>query len=69
LQQHGHALRQQQCRQKIALLPFAQRDDARLGGLAFGAAVAGPVVAGTVAVVFAVGFVVLVVVADQVIQR
>ena len=50
------------------LLAGAQGDDVRVVGRALGAAVPRPVVVGAVAVVLAVGLVVLVVVGDQVAQ-
>ena len=68
-QQHRHALREQQRGDEVPLLPLAQRDDVRVVGRPFGAAVPAVVVVGAVAVVLAVGLVVLVVVADQVVQR
>ena len=68
-QQHRHALREEQRGDEVALLPLAQRDDVRVVGRPFGAAVPAVVVVGAVAVVLAVGLVVLVVVADQVVQR
>ena len=66
---HRHALREQQRGHEVALLPLAQRDDRRVVGRPFGAAVPAIVVVGAVAVVLAVGLVVLLVVADQVVQR
>ena len=66
---HGHALREKQRRQEIALLPLARGDDLRIVGRTFGAHVPGVVVVGAVVVVLAVGFVVLFVVADQIFQR
>ena len=68
-QNHRHALREQQRRQKIPLLPFAQFDDLRIVCRAFRAAVPGVIVVRAVAVVFAVRLIVLIVVADQIVQR
>ena len=67
-QQHGHTLGQQECGQKVALLPLAQGKDFGVVGVALFAAVPGAVVAFAVAVVFLVGIVVLVVVAHQIPQ-
>src|SRR5208283_4659223 len=67
-EQHRHAEGQQQGGEHGAGLAGAQREDAGVVGGAFGAAVPGVVVAGPVAVVLAVGLVVLVVVGDQVAQ-
>ena len=69
VQDHRHALRQQQRGEEVALLAGAQREDRRVVGLALDAAVPRPVVALAVAVALAVGLVVLVVVRDQVAQR
>ena len=68
-QQHRGALRQQQCRQQIALLPTAQRTHVGVVSRAFGTAIPRKVVAAAVAIVLAVGLVVLVVIRHQIIQR
>ena len=60
-QQHRHALRQEQRRQQIADLPLAQLDHLRIVGRSFDAAVPAQVVVVTVAVVFEIRFVVLLV--------
>ena len=65
----GTPWRQQQRRQEVALLAGPQRQDLRVVGRALDAAVPGPVVALAVAVVLAVGLVVLLVVGDEVAQR
>ena len=48
-EQHRRALREQQRRQHVALLPLAQRDDRRVVGRALGAAIPGAVVGTAVA--------------------
>ena len=68
-QQHRHALRQEQRRQQVPHLPVAQRDDPGIVGLALGAVVPGLVVVRAVLVVLAVRLVVLVAVADEIVQR
>src|SRR6266851_591929 len=68
-QQHRHPLRKQQGRQEISLLSLAQFLDSRVVGGSFGAAVPTQVIIGPVAVFFAVGLVVLPVVAHQIIER
>src|SRR3546814_15462844 len=65
-QQHRHAVRDQQRRQHRALELVALRDDLRIIAHPFGAPVTAVVVIGTIAIVLAVGVVVLVVVADQI---
>ena len=65
---HRHAVGQAERRHQVRGLPPAQRDDLRVVGLALDAVVPRPVVVGAVAVVLAVGLVVLLVVADQVAQ-
>src|SRR5271165_4458254 len=67
--QHGNALRKKQRRQQVALLALACGEDFRIVGRTFNAHVPGVIVVGAVLIVLAVGFVVLVVVADQVFQR
>ena len=66
---HRHALREQQRRQQIALLPLAELDDFGIVSRAFDAHVPGVIVVGAVAIVFAVRLVVLLVVADQIVER
>ena len=66
---HRDAGRQAQRGQQVRGLLAAQGHDLGVVGLALDAAVPGPVVVGAVAVVLAVGLVVLVVVGDQVAQR
>ena len=68
-QQHRNALREDQRGQKRPLLLLAQLDDLRIVGRPFGAAVPTVVVVGAVAIFFAVGFVVLLVVGHQVVER
>ncbi|MCY1352256.1 hypothetical protein D9M69_385450 [compost metagenome] len=67
-QQHRGALGEQQGGQQVAHLPQAQGADPGIVGGAFAAVVPGQVVVAAVAVVLAVGFVVLVVVGHQVAQ-
>ena len=62
----GTPWREQQRGQEVALLARAQREDLGIVGGALDAAVPGAVVVGAVAVVLAVGLVVLLVVGDQV---
>ncbi|EXI74696.1 MAG: hypothetical protein AW07_01624 [Candidatus Accumulibacter sp. SK-11] len=62
-------MREQQCRQQIASLPLPQPEHFGVRRRAFGAAVPAAVVRLAIAVLFAVGRVALVVVADQVVQR
>ena len=61
-EQHRHALREEQRGEEVALLAPAQLDDLGVVGLALDAAVPRAVVVGAVAVVLAVGLVVLLVV-------
>ena len=68
-EQHRHALREEQRREEVPLLPRAQRVDVRIVGRPFDAAVPRAVVVGAVAVVLAVRVVVLLVVRDEVAQR
>ncbi len=68
-QDHRHALGKQQRGQEVALLTLAQGQHRRVVCRAFGAAVPGSIVRLAVAVVVAVGLVVLVVVADEVSER
>ncbi len=63
---HRHAVGQQSVAIRLAALAAAQREDLRVVGLALDPVVPGPVVVGAVAVVLAVGLVVLGLVADQV---
>ena len=67
-QEHGDALGEQQGGDQVLGLAFAEGEDGRVVGRAFDAAVPGEVLVGAVAVVFAVGLVVLVVVADEVVE-
>ncbi len=67
-QQHRRPLRQQQRGQQIAHLPRTQRKDRRIIGVSLHAVVAGEVVRVAVTVVLAVGLVVAIVVADQIVQ-
>ncbi len=67
--QERHALRDQQQGQEVPHLPLAQGVDAGVVGRPLVAAVAAEVVVPAVAVVLAVGLVVLAVVADQVVER
>jgi hypothetical protein len=69
VQQHRHALAEQQRREEVALLPRPQRQHGGVVGVALDAAVPRPVVVGAVAAVLAVGVVVLLVVRDEVAQR
>ena len=69
VQQHRHALREQQGGDEVALLAGAQRPHLGVVGGAFGAGVPRPVVRFAVAVALAIGVVVLVVVGDQVLDR
>ena len=66
--QHGHPLGQEQGGQEVALLAAAEGEHVGIVGVALDAAVPRPVVVGAVAVVLAVGLVVLAVVGDQVAQ-
>src|SRR5581483_3260573 len=68
-EQHRNALRQEQRREEVALLPCTQRVDRGIVRLAFGAVVPGAVVVGAVLVPLLVRLVVLVVVRDEVAQR
>ncbi len=68
-EQHRHALRQQQRGQQVALLACPQREHLGVVGRSLDAAVPRAVVVLAVAVVLAVGLVVLLVVGDEVAQR
>jgi hypothetical protein len=68
-EEQRHSLREQQRRQQVALLLLAQNIDGRVVRRALGAAVPAIVVVGTVLVVLTVGLVMLVIVADKVLQR
>ncbi len=68
-EEHRHALREEERGQQVALLAGAQREDGRVVGRPFHAAVPGSVVRLAVPVVVPVGAVVLAVVGDQVGQR
>ena len=63
---HRHADRQQQRRHQVAPLALAQLEHAAVGGRPFDAAVPAQIVVLAVGVAFAVGLVVLVVVADEI---
>ena len=67
--QHRDALREHQRRNEVALLLLAQREDALVLGGTLGAAVPRAVVVVAVAVVLAIGLVVLVVVGNEVLER
>src|SRR5690606_22446456 len=67
--QHRNALREQERRDEVPLLLRAQGADARVVGGSLDAAVPAQVVVLAVAVSFAVRFVVLVVVADEILER
>ena len=67
--QHGHALGENQGRQKIAHLPLAHVVNGRIVRRSFDAHVPGIVVVGAIGIVIAVRLVVLFVVAHQVAQR
>jgi hypothetical protein len=69
VQQHRHALRQEQRGEEVALLLLPQRDDLEVVGLALDAAVPAAVVALAVVAALAVGLVVLLVVGDEVVHR
>src|SRR5689334_1045812 len=68
-QQHGNTLREKQSREKSSLFLFAKVHDLRIISRAFGAAIPTVVVVRAVAVFFAVGLVVLVVVRHQIVER
>src|SRR5207249_11803938 len=65
-QEHGHALREQECRQEIELLPLTELVYALIAGWTFDAAIPTHVVIVAIAVFFAVRFVVFALVADQI---
>ena len=69
VQQHRHALAEQQRGEEVALLAGPGLEDLGVVGRALDAVVPGPVVALAVVVVLAVGLVVLLVVGHQVAQR
>ena len=66
--EHGDAAREQQDGRKVAYLPVAERLDRRIVGFTLDAAVPAQVIVDAVAVAFAVGLVVLVVIGDQVVE-
>ena len=68
-QQQRHALREKQAGKLIALAPPAHRENGRIVGCAFDAAIDAQIVVRSVAIVFAVGLIVLVLVAHQVFER
>ncbi len=65
----GVAGRKQQGREKITLLAASQLDDGFVFRLAFRAAVPGQIIAVAVSVVLAIGFIVALVVADEILRR
>jgi hypothetical protein len=65
-QEHGYALREEQRRQEIAVLPLAELVYGLIAGWTFGPAIPTYVVIVSVAVFFAVRFVVFALVADQI---
>src|SRR5205085_3154938 len=67
-QEHWHALRDQHGGQEIAFLPLAELEDGFVVSRPFGPAIPTVVVVGAVAVFLAVGLVMLVVVAHEVVQ-
>ena len=68
-QDHRHAERKHRDGQEVLHLPVAQLLDCGIVGRAFDAAIPASVVVGAVAVVFAVGFVVLLVIGDEIVER
>src|SRR4051812_27438333 len=67
-EKHGNSLRKKKCGQEVSLLSGAQRIDACIIRGTFDTAVPAFVIVSSVAVLFAISFVVLVVVTDQVAQ-
>ncbi|MNI78607.1 hypothetical protein D3C73_1349960 [compost metagenome] len=67
-QEHGRTLCKEQRGEQVAHLPIAQVDDLRVLGRPLDTAVPRPVIGVAIAVVFAVGLVVLVVVGNQVVK-
>src|SRR4030095_6376680 len=65
-EEHGNALGEEEGGEKVPDLPFAERLHGGIVGGALRATVPGGIVVGTIAVLFAVGFVVLSVVGDEV---
>src|SRR5581483_6343194 len=65
-EKHRHALREQERREEVALLPRSYRTDGRIVGLALRSVVPRAVVVGAVVVPFSVRVVVLLVVRDEV---
>src|SRR5689334_20120756 len=68
-EQHGNTLRENQCRQKGPLLLFTELDNLGIVCRTFSAAVPAIVVVSAVAVFFAVGLVVFVVVRHEIVER
>src|ERR1700736_3843153 len=66
---HGRTLSEHQGTPEIALLPLAHFDDSRIVGRTFHAAAPRTVVVAAVAAIFAVGFVVFLLVAHEILQR
>src|ERR1700761_7106335 len=67
--QQRHALCEKQTGELVLAQLAAQRDDSGIVGRAFDPAIVAVIVVGAVAIVFAVGFVVLLVVCEQIGQR
>src|SRR6516164_3394734 len=65
---HRDTLREHQRREKVSFLPLAKRIDPRIVARTFGTGVPAQVVVLAVSVLFAVGLVVLFVVADEIVQ-
>jgi len=66
---HRHALGQQQRAPQVALLLFAQGSDRQIVAVPFRAAIPGIVVIGAVAILLQIGFIMLLPVAGQIVQR
>jgi len=66
--QHGNALREEQDREQVSLLPLAERANRRVVARALDAAIPAPVGVATVTIVLAIGLVVFALVADQIVQ-
>ena len=68
-QQQRYALREEQACELITLSPPAHRENRRIVGYTFHAAIGAQIIVRSIAIVFAVGQIVLVLVADQVFER
>src|SRR5262249_44898840 len=68
-EQHRNAQRQQRCGKQIALLAISQTDYGRVRGRSLAPAIPAEVGIASVAIILAIRFVVLFVVADEVLQR